>query len=224
MRFREKYHKGKTTAPQEKASSKVRKAVRREIPILKKLAQHSAQLRSVGSDALCGLAELRSLNVTGCSNLALQEAIDRNYKLEVVGGAQLRRIASPTAAALIAAVNRRRSRKCAYCATTVGLEEPPFRVCAACGRTAYCSRDHQKLHWEWPNENYCHRRVCSAIRRRRRRQCDVCGRVGSLEEPPFPVCDGCGGRRYCGAACQLTDWEAGHAQVCVVAAASSEQA
>ena len=55
-----------------------------------------------------------------------------------------------------------------------------------------------------------------AVRRdlRRRRTCDVCGVQCRFEEPPYPVCDACGVRRYCGEACQIADWEAGHARKC----------
>ena len=59
-----------------------------------------------------------------------------------------------------------------------------------------------------------HGGACSAIRRRRRRTCDVCGVQGNEDEPPFPVCGGCDARRYCGEACQIADWEAGHARKC----------
>ena len=48
----------------------------------------------------------------------------------------------------------------------------------------------------------------------RRRACDVCGAVAGREKPPFPVCGGCSARRYCGEACQIADWEAGHAKKC----------
>ena len=50
--------------------------------------------------------------------------------------------------------------------------------------------------------------------RRKRRTCDVCGVQGNEDEPPFPVCGGCDARRYCGEACQIADWEAGHARKC----------
>ena len=52
------------------------------------------------------------------------------------------------------------------------------------------------------------------IRRGRRRACDVCGAVVGRAHPPFPVCGACGKRRYCGEACQIADWEAGHARKC----------
>ena len=60
----------------------------------------------------------------------------------------------------------------------------------------------------------CHREECSAIRRRRRRICDVCGAFAGKDQRPFPVCGGCDARRYCGEACQIADWEAGHARKC----------
>ena len=44
--------------------------------------------------------------------------------------------------------------------------------------------------------------------------CDVCGRQCSFAEPPYPVCGACEKRRYCGEACQIADWEAGHARKC----------
>ena len=44
--------------------------------------------------------------------------------------------------------------------------------------------------------------------------CDVCGRQCSFAEPPYLVCGACEKRRYCGEACQIADWEAGHAQSC----------
>ena len=34
------------------------------------------------------------------------------------------------------------------------------------------------------------------------------------DQRPFPVCGGCDARRYCGEACQIADWEAGHARKC----------
>ena len=48
--------------------------------------------------------------------------------------------------------------------------------------------------------------------------CDVCGRQCSFAEPPYPVCGGCDARRYCGEACQIVDWEAGHARKCQMSA------
>ena len=35
---------------------------------------------------------------------------------------------------------------------------------------------------------------------------------------PYPVCGGCDARRYCGEACQIADWEAGHARKCQMSA------
>ena len=52
------------------------------------------------------------------------------------------------------------------------------------------------------------------ISRRLRRICDVCGAFAGHDQPSFPVCGGCDARRYCGKACQIADWEAGHARNC----------
>lgn len=60
--------------------------------------------------------------------------------------------------------------------------------------------------------------MCSDFRRRRGRTCDVCGEVAGKDQPPLPVCDGCGARRYCGEACQIADWAAGHKQTCAAPA------
>ena len=46
------------------------------------------------------------------------------------------------------------------------------------------------------------------------RTCDVCGAFAGKDQRPFPVCGGCDARRYCGEACQIADWEAGHARKC----------
>ena len=59
-----------------------------------------------------------------------------------------------------------------------------------------------------------HREICSVVRARRRRTCDVCGAFAGHNQPSFPVCGACGKRRYCGEACQIADWEAGHARKC----------
>ena len=165
-------------------------------------------------EAICGLVDLISLKVNGCSNLTLPIAVHSMLKLTVEGGDDVRWIPSATAAALVAASDRARRRKLRKC---VWCHKETKTFCVACGETYYCSRDHQRQHWE--AEGDCgHKLACAKIRKRNRRRCDVCGRVGSSEEPPYPVCDGCGARRYCGEACQLADWEAGHAQACAVAA------
>ena len=39
-----------------------------------------------------------------------------------------------------------------------------------------------------------------------RRKCDACGKQGEISERPFPTCDLCGHRRYCGRRCQRADW------------------
>ena len=69
------------------------------------------------------------------------------------------------------------------------------------------SIDCQRAHWE------AHRPVCSRVRKRDRRTCDVCGVQGDLNDPPFPTCH-CGEWRYCGEACQVEDWGRGHAEEC----------
>ena len=47
------------------------------------------------------------------------------------------------------------------------------------------------------------------------RRCDVCRRQGPLAEERFPLCDGCGARRYCGQDCQRADWiEGRHRDAC----------
>ena len=46
MRFFPKYHKGRTTAPTQKASNADKKAVRRDIPALKNLVHYSPQLQN----------------------------------------------------------------------------------------------------------------------------------------------------------------------------------
>ena len=165
-------------------------------------------------EAICGLVDLVSLKVNGCSNLTLPIAVHSMFKLTVEGGDDVRWIPSATAASLVAAsdrMRRRKLRKCVWC------HKETKTFCVACGETYYCSRDHQRQHWEAGGES-SHKFACAKVRKRNRRRCDVCGRVGSSEEPPYPVCDGCGARRYCGEACQLADWEAGHAQACAVAA------
>jgi hypothetical protein len=51
--------------------------------------------------------------------------------------------------------------------------------------------------------------------RQARRLCDVCGVRGPLGQEGFPVCGGCGARRYCSVGCQREDWVAGgHSNVC----------
>ena len=40
------------------------------------------------------------------------------------------------------------------------------------------------------------------------------GAFAGDDQPSFPVCGACGKRRYCGEACQIADWEAGHARKC----------
>lgn len=57
---------------------------------------------------------------------------------------------------------------------------------------------------------------------RKRRECDVCGRRGTLEEDRFPVC-WCGARRYCGEECQKADWAAGHSRACASGATWSAE-
>ena len=46
-----------------------------------------------------------------------------------------------------------------------------------------------------------------------RRRCVVCGVVGSVYEPAFAACDGCGGPRFCGSRCQAVHWDS-HKYVC----------
>ena len=43
-----------------------------------------------------------------------------------------------------------------------------------------------------------------------RRICHVCRRQASLDDEPFPLCGGCGARRYCSVRCQRHDWVHGH--------------
>ena len=81
--------------------------------------------------------------------------------------------------------------------------------CGACRAVFYCSVECQRKSWEDG-----HKAGCSAFRRRRRRTCDVCGAFAGKDQRPFPVCGGCDARRYCGEACQIADWEAGHARKC----------
>ena len=51
--------------------------------------------------------------------------------------------------------------------------------------------------------------------RQARRLCDRCGVRGPLDEEAFPVCGGCGARRYCSVGCQREDWVAGgHSSWC----------
>ena len=47
-----------------------------------------------------------------------------------------------------------------------------------------------------------------------RRRCDVCEVLGPIAKEAFPLCDGCGARRYCDVGCQEIDWRRGHSQVC----------
>jgi hypothetical protein len=77
-----------------------------------------------------------------------------------------------------------------------------------------CSVECQRRSWG----ALAHKAGCSQFRRRKRRTCDVCGVQGNEDEPPFPVCGGCDARRYCGEACQIADWEAGHARKCQMSA------
>ena len=44
----------------------------------------------------------------------------------------------------------------------------------------------------------------------KRRICHVCRRQASLDDEPFPLCGGCGARRYCSVRCQRHDWVHGH--------------
>ena len=44
------------------------------------------------------------------------------------------------------------------------------------------------------------------VARLARRRCDVCGMQGELSERPFPVCDACRIRRYCGPECASADF------------------
>ena len=51
--------------------------------------------------------------------------------------------------------------------------------------------------------------------RQARRLCDRCGVRGPLDEEAFPVCGGCGARRYCSVNCQREDWvTGGHSSWC----------
>ena len=51
--------------------------------------------------------------------------------------------------------------------------------------------------------------------RQARRLCDRCGLRGPLSQEGFPVCGGCGARRYCSVGCQREDWVAGgHSSWC----------
>ena len=56
--------------------------------------------------------------------------------------------------------------------------------------------------------------VSKRLTKLRRRRCDVCQQQGPLSEPSFPICDGCGLRRYCGVECQRNDWLTGHKHSC----------
>ena len=185
-------------------------------------------------NTICGLVALRTLDVSNClgtetgltthppaigpdgkhcSAISLQTALDNMPGLKLMGGDEYPRFVSRAASALAASINRRRrkwsSRICTYCDETVTNESPPFRCCGACRAAFYCSVECHQGHWKGG-----HREECSAYRRIRRRMCDVCGAFAGHDQSPFPVCGGCDARRYCGEACQIADWEAGHAQSC----------
>ena len=164
-------------------------------------------------DSLCGLVSLEKVSVGDCPKLSLPTAVDKMPGLALYGGDVPPRISSTSAFALAAASNRIRrrwaSRRCLDCGKQVAETHPRFRCCGACREVFYCSVGCQRKSWECG-----HRGACSTFRRRRRRMCDVCGRQCSFAEPPYPVCGGCDARRYCGEACQIADWEAGHARKC----------
>ena len=151
-----------------------------------------------------------------CPKLSLPAAIDTMTGLTLhydLGGVVPPRTSSTSAFELAAASNRIRrrwaSRYCFHCEKQVAETHPRFRCCGACRAAFYCSVDCQRKSWEAD-----HRSSCSAHRRTRRRMCDVCGAFAGDDQPSFPVCGACGKRRYCGEACQIADWEAGHAQKC----------
>ena len=168
-------------------------------------------------DSICGLKVLRLLTVHDCPALSLATAFDKIPGLKVLGGDDIPRILSSLASEFARGNYRIRrkheSRFCRGCHSTVPLNHPRFGCCGACRESYYCSVDCQRKSWE-----HDHRKACAAFRRRRRRTCDVCGDVAGKDQPPFPVCDGCGARRYCGEACQAADWEAGHKQTCAAPA------
>ena len=151
-----------------------------------------------------------------CPKLSLPAAIDTVTGLALyydLGGVVPPRTSSTSAFELAAASNRIRrrwaSRCCFHCEKRVAETHPRFRCCGACRAAFYCSVDCQRKSWEAD-----HRSSCSAHRRIRRRMCDVCGAFAGDDQPSFPVCGACGKRRYCGEACQIADWEAGHARKC----------
>ena len=150
-----------------------------------------------------------------CPKLSLPTAIDKMPGLGLYGGADVTLRTHSPAAFTLALENyrfRRRwaSRRCWGCEKQVAETHPHFRCCGACRAIFYCSVECQRRSWG----ALAHKAGCSQFRRRKRRTCDVCGVQGNEDEPPFPVCGGCDARRYCGEACQIADWEAGHAKKC----------
>ena len=138
--------------------------------------------------AIGDLVELKCLELSGCESLSVLP--------DTIGGLQK--------------LKTLELKSCVQCQRKVGLDEPRFKFCARCREVHYCSKKCQREHWEVGN----HARQCKLLRRMRRRACDVCGAVVGRAHPPFPVCGACGKRRYCGEACQIADWEAGHAKKC----------
>ena len=185
---------------------------------LEVLSLHGCRKITALPAGICGLVALRCLTLDNSSNIVLTTAIDDLHSLEVRGGGDLARVACPAASAIVAKHARARKsffrRRCSYCGKLGALDAPAFRSCYRC-RMAYCSLDCQKKHWgNGGKHTGGHRDQCSAIRKTMRRTCDVCDSFGGDDQPPFPVCDACGARRYCGEECQRWDWEAGHAQTC----------
>ena len=245
-----------------KGSNAVRRAVNRQIPALKRIANGSHTLRGAweesGGDPLqwrvahdkgetvytdvCAADEtgvsglsfgqcdfidgrvpdaigdlrssLGSVSLEACFSLVALTAIDTMSGLCLFEDKPpAARIPSP-AAFTLALENyrfRRRwaSRRCWQCKKMVADTLPRFRCCGACREVWYCSTDCHRKSWLDG-----HRGACSEFRRRLRRICDVCGAFAGHDQPSFPVCGGCDARRYCGEACQIADWEAGHAQSC----------
>ena len=181
-------------------------------------------------NTICGLVALRTLDVSNClgtaigigagkypyggvSPISLQTALDNIPGLNLIGGDNYPRFESRAASGLAAKIYRGRRqwsrRTCDWCGETVRNEMPPFKRCGACRAVRYCTVECQRDHWEDG-----HREICSVVRARRRRTCDVCGAFAGHNQPSFSVCGACGKRRYCGEACQIADWEAGHARKC----------